>query len=754
MRLFSGLLAFLSFTILLNCSKPIATTEEAEAPPTRRELTRKAMRASVWKFVYCLEPGDDEGELVSFLEEVAAAQPFGKRIEVINCDDMEKDSLGTTSFSLFGSRMPTDARELPLKMGEGEKVFAGHHSLHKEDVLLLPYYKNPWSEGNAVAAFYLAEKSNNIVSVLKQEIQGNWDKLFWPNWAYEIHRENGDRIYGSFADTTWAFDHTKDVELKAPNEPVFSEDGLIVYAYDGAVRPEEITAVTEPLQQIQTLVASLLPVTKQVYPEVRLYPNLERIGLRQGNMNPIQFDPEENILHVVPTFLKAGDLLVDIQTWLPFLADLPRAQVQGEFQREAVAVVQQQVAEQLGQAHKARFHQALRLHEIGILALPNQDDPSDYILEAKARIAAAMVGLLPADKLPAAIAGYIAGKKLPPKKTDLGNAPTLASKTMPENKLAGMTFAHEGYRVHNGYGGEKIKPSLDSLSQLNVNSLAIVPYTFMRDPFKPTTLFIPQGAGSENDWATICSAREAESRNWFSLLKPQIWVGGGHWPGSVDFENEEDWDAFFQNYTYWIVHYAALAERHGIDGLVLGTELVNTTVKHPDQWREIIRKVRTVYGGQLTYAANWGEEFEKFAFWDDLDAIGLNSYYPISTGDAPSDTELEAGAKRWLDMAAEVSRKHNKPLWLTEVGYRSVEKAWVQPHEEAGEKAFSAIDQARCYQALWTAAGKTPELKGAFIWKWPSYIGYDGGRRATGRGFTPGGKVAADRLADFYGIWE
>ncbi|MEM9258867.1 MAG: hypothetical protein AAGA62_04410, partial [Bacteroidota bacterium] len=320
---------------------------------------------------------------------------------------------------------------------------------------------------------------------------------------------------------------------------------------------------------------------------------------------------------------------------------------------------------------------------------------------------------------------------------------------MPKHHLAGMTFAHEGYRVHNGYGGEKIKPSMASLAELNVNALAVVPYTFMRNPDKAHPLFIPRDAGSENDWATARSIREAHAKGWFTMLKPQIWLGGGHWPGDVDFQTEADWDSWFEAYRYWIKHYAVLAEREQVGALCLGTELVKTTLKHPDKWRAIIAEVRTIYSGQLTYAANWGEEFEGFTFWEDLDAIGLNSYYPIHDGETVDQAALNAGAMKWMKMAADVSRKTGKPLWLTEVGFRSVDQPWKNPHAEAGERKANPLHQAACYQALAEAAKATPELKGMFIWKWPSYLG--GNRRS--RGFTPSGKAAALTLGEFYGAW-
>ena len=320
-------------------------------------------------------------------------------------------------------------------------------------------------------------------------------------------------------------------------------------------------------------------------------------------------------------------------------------------------------------------------------------------------------------------------------------------------KWRGMTFAHEGYQGFNGYGGETVAPSLDSLASLNVNALAIVPYTFMPGPQGQGKLPIPDREGSETDAAVLHSVSEAHRRGWRVLLKPQIWIGGGHWPGDVDYTTEAEWATFFTNYGEWILHYADLAEAHDIEALCIGTELVNTTLKQPDRWRSLIAQIRARYSGTLTYAANWGEEFENLTFWDALDVIGLNSYYPLSDKDRPTDAELLAGARRWVAMADDISRKQGRPLWLTEVGYRSVENAWVNPHAHTEGRARDPRCQERCFAALTQAVEESERLEGMFVWKWPSYLGYDGGRWAQGMGFTVGGKPAAAVLGEFYRGW-
>lgn len=314
--------------------------------------------------------------------------------------------------------------------------------------------------------------------------------------------------------------------------------------------------------------------------------------------------------------------------------------------------------------------------------------------------------------------------------------------------LKGMTFAHEGYRVYNGYGGSTVGPALDSLSKLAVNALAIVPYTFMRAPDQTGELPVPDGAGSENDAAVVYSIRQAHARNWVVLLKPQIWVGGA-WPGEVDFSTEPEWQDFFDKYTDWIEHYALMAEAEGVAALCIGTELVHATLDHPDRWRTLIAGVRKIYSGKLTYAANWGREFEELSFWKSLDAVGLNSYYPLSQDLDATDAELVSGAREWMQTADSISLRAGRPLWLTEVGFRSVQYAWVNPHAEAADRRVDYRAQQRCYAALFAAADEATNLKGVFIWKWPSHLGYLD-RRGADTGYVPGGKPAGAVVRQYY----
>ena len=280
--------------------------------------------------------------------------------------------------------------------------------------------------------------------------------------------------------------------------------------------------------------------------------------------------------------------------------------------------------------------------------------------------------------------------------------------------LKGFNFGHEGYQIYNGYASARATASIASLHDIGANALSVIPYSFMRDPQKPSPLPFAHSAGDENDEGLIHSAFEARARNMRVMMKPQIWLGGGSWPGDIEMQSREDWAAFFRHYEAWVVHYALLAEIHEMDMLCIGTEMAKTTLAREQDWRHLIRKLRLIYSGPLVYAANWGEEFENLRFWDELDYIGLDCYYPLTKANKPSDAELLSGFRSILGKVEKIAHRNKKPVILTEIGFRSIEAPWKQPHESSRGPALSMECQERCYRVVAQALPEAPFIGGIF----------------------------------------
>ena len=131
------------------------------------------------------------------------------------------------------------------------------------------------------------------------------------------------------------------------------------------------------------------------------------------------------------------------------------------------------------------------------------------------------------------------------------------------------------------------------------------------------------------------------------LLKPQIWVPGG-FTGDLDFPTVEERREWFASYRDFIMHHAELAVKIKAEIFCIGTEMSKLT-RHEAEWRKIVAEVRKTYKGSLTYAAVQGPEFETLKFWDALDYIGLNNYYPL-----PEDLSTRLNRGEGGSRAAEV----------------------------------------------------------------------------------------------------
>jgi len=176
-----------------------------------------------------------------------------------------------------------------------------------------------------------------------------------------------------------------------------------------------------------------------------------------------------------------------------------------------------------------------------------------------------------------------------------------------------------------------------------------------------------------------------------------------------------------------MLHYALMAERHDVEVLSIGTELVEATRNHDTEWRRLIERVRSVYDGALVYAANWGDEAERLSFGDALDAVGIDSYYPLHSSPEATDAELRTGAEAVADRIQAVAERTGRPVLLTEMGFPNTEGAWAHPHEKREEKPERPAHQARAIRAL-TAALSDTSIRGAFWWRWSPICRFDYGR--------------------------
>ena len=336
----------------------------------------------------------------------------------------------------------------------------------------------------------------------------------------------------------------------------------------------------------------------------------------------------------------------------------------------------------------------------------------------------------------------------------LGLAPTAAATA---DSPSGTTGKQRGV---SWVAGHEVGPGhFEPLVKNHVNWIVQTPFGWMRH-HDSTEVALVSGGGvlwGETDAGLETTTRLARAAGIRTLLKPHIWLTRaekGKWRTHIEMKNEAGWRAWFSSYRTFILHYARFAERHGIEVLCIGTELHATVVERPDDWRRLIGEIREVYGGKLTYAANWYREFEEVPFWDLLDYIGVQGYFPLSDGAHPRIAALREGWQPHREAIERIQRQYDKPVLFTEIGYKSrpypARRPWEWPKRgSAGADAEDLQAQAVCYRAFFETFWELDWVAGAYFWKWfPAERSPAGSDNA---GFTPQGKPAERVLGHWYG---
>ena len=268
---------------------------------------------------------------------------------------------------------------------------------------------------------------------------------------------------------------------------------------------------------------------------------------------------------------------------------------------------------------------------------------------------------------------------------------------------------------------------MESLQIINANWVALNPFIYGKsnDPnLQYNTSFQWWGETTEGTRETI---RYAKQYNLKVLIKPHAWIQGEGWPGEYKLNNEASWLIWEKNYENYVLELAKVAEEEKAEMLALGTEWRKAVIERPLFWKQLIKKARLIYNGKLTYAANW-DNYENISFWEELDYIGIDAYFPLSESITPSIDELTT---KWQPIANKLSQYASikrKPILFTEYGYRSINytswkqwqlpDGWLQNHD----KNTNLIAQQNAYQALFETFWNKPWFAGGFIWKWhPKY---------------------------------
>jgi hypothetical protein len=310
-------------------------------------------------------------------------------------------------------------------------------------------------------------------------------------------------------------------------------------------------------------------------------------------------------------------------------------------------------------------------------------------------------------------------------------------------KINGISFVASNDTINTKH----VEPVLN----VNGNYVALMPFGFIKELKSPKVQY-----NSKRQWfgetkkGLAHYAKEFQKRNVKIMVKPQIWVWKGEYTGYIEMSTEENWKILEKTYEKFILDYASIASKINADVLCIGTELEIFVANRPKYWQQLIVKIKKIYKGKLTYAANW-DEFKRVPFWNQLDYIGIDAYFPLSDKKTPSVSDFEKG---WSPHKKEIKRIQNKfniPVVFTEFGYRSVDFTGNEPWESKRVKGSVNLQaQKNATQAIYNQFWKEDWFAGGFIWKWFHNHEKSGGQ--DNNRFTPQNKPTENLIKRLYGL--
>lgn len=319
-----------------------------------------------------------------------------------------------------------------------------------------------------------------------------------------------------------------------------------------------------------------------------------------------------------------------------------------------------------------------------------------------------------------------------------------APKVVQGGQFRGMAIQlHGGSDVYDHYHG-----LIPEIRELGADTVLLVVHGWQTHGGSLDLHIDPRKTAGEEGLGRLCDLAAASGLR--VILMPVVLLEhprSKEWRGKIIPEGQ-DWDTWFRRYTRFIVHFARIAEKHQVDVLVVGSELIKTEV-YTERWNGVIAETRQNYRGALAYSANWDHyQTAKIGFWPQLDYVGMTSYYELAEEANPKREEVDASWKRIkkeiLAFAAEVK----KPIIFTEVGWCSQEGAahegWNyyanQNATQAGQR-----EQSMLYESFIANWASEPAIGGIIWWEWDTSGG--GGKDYN---YTPRGKLAEGVLRDWF----
>lgn len=322
--------------------------------------------------------------------------------------------------------------------------------------------------------------------------------------------------------------------------------------------------------------------------------------------------------------------------------------------------------------------------------------------------------------------------------------------------IRGITIGpiENAYHPGVGYGSEAYARTLEESRAMGATWIALTPFGRVADlsgrGVDPT--FEAPFAKSKQD--VLRAVKMAHDRGLRVMLVPHLWVESGGWRAEIDPKTDAGWSTWIKSYGAFVRGWAEIAEASHVDLFSAGVELrFWVTTPRAPSFSALIRELRGIYKGPITYSANW-DDVGNTLILGDLDVIGINAFYPLADRDGAGFDELLEGGKRVRETVHALAETWQKPVLFTEIGYTTRPDPAIRPWEWPDAMKDVRVDeraQAEAYRALLAPLLDEPAFMGCFVWR--VYADPDDVSQEAEWGFSPRGKLAELVVRDAFSSW-
>jgi hypothetical protein len=299
---------------------------------------------------------------------------------------------------------------------------------------------------------------------------------------------------------------------------------------------------------------------------------------------------------------------------------------------------------------------------------------------------------------------------------------------------------------NDGYDTPGSDESLARVAEVGTEWAAVLVTWYQTDPWSGDIHRTTITPSDETMVHALRKARELGMKRMLKLHLDLLDQADGSWRGEIGASREQDWEKWFRDYTDYVVHYAKMGEAEGVEMLCVGTELSTAATVKGYMWYDVIKEVRKHYSGQLTYAAHW-DRYMDIRFWDKLDYIGINAYFPLTEKLDPTYDELIEGWAKWVAEIEEFQAGMGQPIIFPEIGCASSDGAAIRPWEHVPRTEVNLRLQADYFRAIYDIFWGKEWFYGMYWWYWGTNVNMGGEHN---RYFTPQNKPAEKVVQEWY----